>query len=145
MKDLIDYTEVPYDYLMCLHEKCSKAETCLRQIAGRAAPAGKEWIKIVNPNYIVNLSGDCSYFRPAETVRYARGFKQLLGKLPNDTMRQVFHQLLTEFGERQYYRNRNGERLLPPEEQKTILEIIEKCGIDRQPDFDSYVEVFDWR
>jgi len=144
MKDMIDYTQVPYDYLMCLHEKCPQAETCLRQMAGQAVPAGKEWLKIVNPNYIATLSGNCSYFRPAATVRYAKGFRRLLGKLPSDTMRAIVSRLIDEFGRRRYYHYRKGELLLSPEEQKITLEIIEKCGIDWQPDFDSYIETLDW-
>lgn len=47
-------------------------------------------------------------------------------------------------GRSMYYRIRNKERLLHPEEQKQIAAIFIKHGIKYEPTFDIYIEKYDW-
>ena len=48
MKEEIDFTKVPYQYAMCLNRKCSKANTCLRQLTEQSVPEKIEYWDIPN-------------------------------------------------------------------------------------------------
>ena len=143
-KDVIEYAQVPLDYLMCLDRNCPKAEHCLRQIAEQVVPAEVERLYFINPKFLKMLSGDCPYFRPAVKVRYAKGFVKLLDNLPHKQMQAVIRELNNCFKERTYYRVRKGERLLSPDEQQQVLDIINRRGVDQPLVFDAYVEIYDW-
>jgi hypothetical protein len=43
-----------------------------------------------------------------------------------------------------YYRIKNKERLLHPVEQNQIAAIFVKHGVKATPEFDSYVDQYDW-
>ena len=43
-----------------------------------------------------------------------------------------------------YYRIRNKERLLHPCEQEQIAAIFLKHGIKTKPEFDRYIDKYDW-
>ena len=141
---MIEFSQVPQDFLMCLKEKCPKAESCLRQMAWQVVPAEETQIKIVNPKYAATFSDDCNYYCSSEKVRYARGFVKLLNNLPYRQMRAVIRQLIASFSQTTYYRIRKGERLISPAEQETILSIVKSYGIDQPQEFDAYVEAYRW-
>ena len=44
-----------------------------------------------------------------------------------------------------YYRIRNKERLLHPCEQEQIAAIFLKHGIKTKPEFDRYIDKYDWQ
>ncbi len=144
MEIYIDSSQMPYNYEMCLNEKCPKAETCLRQIATRSVPEYIPFWKIVSPTYLAKQEGDCPYYRASTKVRFAKGCLQLLEGLPHKQMREVIAKLISSFSERTYYRIRNGERLLSPAEQGRVMNILKRCGVSMPQVFDAYVEGYDW-
>ena len=73
MKEEIDFTKVPYQYAMCLNRKCSKANTCLRQLTEQSVPEKIEYWDILSPKHLAALQGDCPYYRSNTKVRYAKG------------------------------------------------------------------------
>ena len=117
MKEEIDFTKVPYQYAMCLNRKCSKANTCLRQLTEQSVPEKIEYWDILSPKHLAALQGDCPYYRSNTKVRYAKGFIKILEALPYKQMQAVISHLMSFFGRRTYYRVRKGERLLTPSEQ----------------------------
>ena len=42
------------------------------------------------------------------------------------------------------YRIRSKERMLHPDEQKQITAVFLKHGIENKPEFDKYIDLFDW-
>lgn len=137
-------SQIPFDYALCLDHECPKAANCLRQLSVQSMPADKEYWNIVSPKRLAALKGDCPFFRTCEKVRYAKGFMNLLDNLPYNKRRTVISLLIARFGQRTYYRIRKGERLLSPDEQRTVLNIIGQPEANIESAFDAYVEGYAW-
>lgn len=52
--------------------------------------------------------------------------------------------LRAKFGRNPYFLRRRGERLLPPEEQKFILDTLKQVGVTQEMKFDAYEEKIYW-
>lgn len=143
-KEEIDFHRVPFDYALCLAEACSKGDECLRRLAAQSMPAEKEYWNIVSPKRLAALKGDCPYFRTSRKARYAKGCMAMLDNLPYNKRKTIVLQLMAHFGQRTYYRVRKGERLLNPDEQQAVLDIIGRHHADTPADFDAYVEDLVW-
>jgi hypothetical protein len=100
--------------------------------------------RVISPKYQKNQTGDCPYFRPSGKQTYALGFIGMLEQMSYRQMQEAASRLLNHFGRRTYYRVRKGERPLSPNEQKSILNILEQCGIGDPGKFDTYFETYDW-
>lgn len=144
MKIEINYSQVPYNYNICLKEECLQADTCLRQLVEQNIPTNIQSWTIISPKYLASLEVTCPHYRSATKVRFAKGFIRLLENLPYKQMQTVIAQLSGYFGRRTYYRVRKGERLLSPAEQKEVLNILKNCGVTHPQDFDAYTEEYDW-
>ena len=144
MKEKIDFAKVPYQYAMCLNRQCPQANTCLRQLTEQSVPENIEHWVIISPKLLANIKGDCPHYRSNTKVRYAKGFMNILENLPHKQMKPVTSLLINRFSQRTYYRIRKGERLLSPLEQKSILDILKKCGLTGTQEFDGYVEDYEW-
>ena len=145
MKENIDFSEVPYEYALCLNRQCPKADTCLRQLVKRIVPQKVEYWTIVSPKYTDTITkGNCLYYRSNIKARYAKGFIGILENLPHKKMESAISQLMSFFGRRTYYRVRKGERLLSPFEQEQVLNILKHCSVNSPLEFDAYSEVYDW-
>lgn len=68
----------------------------------------------------------------------------LLDNIPHATAVIIRKEIYSLMGRSMYYRIRNKERLLHPEEQKQIAAIFIKHGIKYEPTFDIYIEKYDW-
>ena len=110
MKEEIDFTKVPYQYAMCLNRKCSKANTCLRQLTEQSVPENIEHWIIISPKYLSTVKGGCPHYRSSTKVRYAQGFIGILENLPYKQMQTVILHLMNYLGRRTYYRARKGEQ-----------------------------------
>lgn len=144
MEEELNFSQVPFNYPLCLNRQCPKASTCLRQLAEQSLPGDVEQLMIVNPKRIAAAESNCPYYRSSERVRYAKGFIGILDNLTHSQMRIVVSRLIGHFSRRTYYRIRKGERPLSPLEQKEILNILKNCGVIVSKDFDSYFEEYDW-
>ena len=144
MKEKLDFSEVPYQYSMCLNQLCPKANTCLRQLAEQSVPEKVQHWTIISPKCLAAVQGDCPYYRSNTKVRYAKGFIGILESLPHKQMESVIIHLMSFFSRRTYYRVRKGERLLSPAEQQQVLNILKYCGVTQPPKFDEYIEAYDW-
>lgn len=136
--------EIPYGYRLCLNRECSKAPTCLRQMAEQKISDSVKFWSVISPKYQAALEGECPYYRVNEKIIYAKGFIGMLDNMPNKHTKRVIPYLIREFGQRTYYRVRKGERLLDPSEQQEILTILKKCGVEEPPRYDAYVEDYAW-
>jgi len=99
---------------------------------------------VLNPKHLANIESECSYYRPLEKIRYAKGMIRMLESLPHKQMRSTIPDLMSYFSRRTYYRVRKGERLLSPNEQKKVLGIIRRHGALPYEEFDEYIADYDW-
>ena len=82
MKEEISFTQVPFDYPLCLNGQCPKAATCLRQLAMQSMPTEKDYWKIISPKRLATVKGECPFYRSSQKARYAKGFMNMLNSLP---------------------------------------------------------------
>ena len=144
MKDTIDYSEIPTNYIVCLNRECSKADSCLRQLVAEIIPSEVKQINIINPKYLTTFKSDCPYYKVAEKMRYAKGFIKMLENMTYKQMQNVTPSLKAHFGRMMYFRMRKGDRLISPAEQQDLLVIVERYGISQPQDFDEYIEKYEW-
>ena len=81
MKEEISFTQVPFDYPLCLNGQCPKAATCLRQLAMQSMPTEKDYWKIISPKRLATVKGECPFYRSSQKARYAKGFMNMLNYL----------------------------------------------------------------
>ena len=135
---------MPKTYRLCVKTDCPRAAECLRSIALAMVSPDEQSIQVVNPAYLSTIEGDCPVFRSAEKVRYARGFVKMLSGLTVSQANLLRQTLEHDFGHARYFRLRSGERLIDPATQEHIRQAMVRIGITDLPDFDAYVEEYDW-
>ena len=129
MKEEISFTQVPFDYPLCLNGQCPKAATCLRLLAMQSMPTEKDYWKIISPKRLATVKGECPFY---------------LNSLPYNKRGIAIANLIAGFGQRTYYRARKGERLLLPEEQQSVLNVFRHLDAGMATEFDSYAEGYLW-
>lgn len=134
--------KIPFNYFLCTKSECPKAGECLRYIA--LTECDDAQITILNPKYLETSENGCKHYAPARKVLYAKGMKKVMGVLPYNLHERAATALSLHFSERSYYRIRKGERLLSPNEQKAVRQIIARLGFTGEWDFDAYVEDYLW-
>ena len=144
MEEEHHFTNVPYNYPLCLNRQCPKASTCLRQLVEQEVPDSAEYWVVISPKYQAKLKGTCPHYRSSQKVQYAKGCMNILDNLPHKQRQLAIIHLIEYFSRRTYYRIRKGERLLTPSEQQRILNILKNCGATHLQNFDAYVEDYDW-
>lgn len=144
MDKKIDFNDAPKNYLYCNHSKCPRRNKCLRYQAMLAIPQDTPYYTAINLNYITGNEDNCTFFNPFRTSLFASGIDHLLDNIPHATAIAIHKDIYSLMGRNIYYRIRNKERLLHPEEQKQIAAIFLKHGIKFKPVYDKYIEKYDW-
>ena len=149
MSENFNYKEVPHGYTHCMNEQCPRSAECLRFLVGLHVDSQTSTFSVVNPAYVANIAntankGKCPYFRTRGLVRYALGITHLYDTLPHIKAGKIRKIIYNYYGKYAYYRIRNKERLINPEEQDYIRQVLNKEGIEGEPTFDLYVEQYDW-
>ena len=144
MKETFDYNKVPYRFCMCIASNCTKAKTCLRNIALEHVPLSERDINILNPKLIIGNYDSCQYYLDNQKIRYAKGFIGIMNSLPHKIHNLAITYLQGMFNGRNYYRVRKGERLLSPEEQERVLNLLNRIGAQGPLEFDAYIEDYNW-
>lgn len=137
-------SKIPTNYPLCLNRQCPLASTCLRQLVERHATNTSEYWHIISPRCIEAQQGQCVYYRPSAKVRFAKGFLKMLDNMTYKQMRLFVEGMANLFSERTYYRIRKGERLISPAQQEKIYQLLNACGVEGRPEFDAYVEDYEW-
>ena len=144
MKTETSSRPMPKTYRLCVKTDCPRAAECLRSIALTMVSPDEQSIQVINPAYLSTIEGDCPVFRSAEKVHYARGFVKMLSGLTVSQANLLRQTLEHDFGHARYFRLRSGERLIDPDTQEHIRQAMVRIGITDLPDFDAYVEEYDW-
>ena len=140
----IDFSEIPIWWPVCMNDSCPMAADCLRRQAAREAPASVTHWPAVLPSALSD--GQCKYYQKAETVRMARGLNAIYKNVRSrEAQHQIRMNLTWHFGSKgSYYRYKDGERWLGPEEQQYIIDVIRAYGGQVEVDFDEYRDTFDF-
>ena len=144
MKTETSSRPMPKTYRLCVKTDCPRAAECLRSIALTMVSPDEQSIQVINPAYLSTIEGDCPVFRSAEKVCYARGFVKMLSGLTVSQANLLRQTLEHDFGHARYFRLRSGERLIDPDTQEHRRHAMVRIGITDLPDFDAYVEEYDW-
>lgn len=144
MDEKINYKDVPKVYLYCQHKQYRRRNKCLRYQAMLSIPPTVEHYTSVNPLYIAGKESTCKYFQPFCTTRFALGMDGLLDNIPHSTAIAIRKDLYSLMGRSMFYRIRNKERLIHPTEQEQIFAIFLKHGIKTKPQFEQYIDKYDW-
>ena len=129
---------VPKTFALCIHEHCPVAEHCLRRMAWNAVTESEEMFTVISPSYAVP-GEDCRYFRPAERVVYARGFRGMQARMLPAQYAAFSQRLISHFSRNCYYERRRGERLCSPKDMAYIREVLADLGLAHL-EFDAYEE-----
>lgn len=144
-----DYTLLPDTYVLCLHDACPRAQECLRRAIAEGVPADRTCIRILSPAAARQMAAEgCTYFSPIRKVRYARGLKNVLKQLeqlPYDRAVAAKQAIKGNFATRTYYRVRNGQRPVFPDEQADIEHVFRAFGLEEDPVYDDFIYCYDLR
>lgn len=137
-----DFSKIPYTWAMCYLSECSRRDECLRYQV--CMSAGFTLRQCVLP--AVLRKGECPYFHPIRKVRVAIGFKGIFSEVryrDHSTIRSKIANYLGRGGT--YYRYRNGERALSPEQQEWIRQLFRRYGYTDEVVFDRYETIYEMK
>ena len=135
---------MPKTFRLCVKTDCPRAAECLHRVALSLVSPDEPTIPVINPVYLAAIEGDCPLFHSATPVRYAQGFVKMLSTLTVAQANALRIKLESHFGHTLYFRLRSGKRLINPAEQAYIRQAMTELGINPLPDFDNYVEAYNW-
>lgn len=140
-----DYSQAPYSFGVCASADCSKSSTCLRHLALVHAPVSNPFLPTLTPNKLKSMKGNCEYYRPNETVRFAKGFTRTLDSLTVGVSTRFRYRLIGRLGRKNYYLARKGEYLIKPADQQYIIRLAQELGLKLDDYFDDYVVGYNWQ
>ena len=132
-------------YTVCFAEHCPLKEQCLRWKVGQQMPDTRSFYHCVNPHYQHVATEQCSLFRKAEKVKFAKGMMHIFNDdMPRRVKPFVRQRLIGKHCRTYYYEFRNGKRLISPAVQEEVRNLFREAGWNEEIHFDSYVEDYDW-
>lgn len=142
MMNKISFSEVPYNYPLCIESDCPVAEHCLRQMAMQVLTRRERLVSIVNPKRTKH-SEACDFYRSDEPQLFGKGFIGMQQEMLPRQYAVFMRKLQSRFGRNAYFERRRGERLCSPGEVAYIRELLTSLGLQHL-DFDGYEERYDW-
>lgn len=140
MQDLT-YSLAPQDWAICFQHDCLLSDNCLRHAIAQLAPPGLTHHTTVLP--AARQDDHCRLFATKEPVRIARGMKRLLVSRSTGLASTIRKGLFDIFGSRsQYYRYRDGEYDISPEQQARVISHLQIFGYQNDEPFDNYNEQY---
>lgn len=138
-----DYHLLDADFLHCHYEACSLSATCARYAASTLLRERRQdRYEVVNHYAIAQLS-TCPYFLADEKLRYAWGISRIFDELKHSDVQTAKYRVVTYLGQATYYHVKRHLRVLTPENQSQIRDIITSLGYDgSRIEFDRYEEAY---
>ena len=140
---MINIKEVPTWWPVCSNRDCELRESCLRQhvYEKMATQNVSKWICLMPAAW---EGKECTHYVNSEPLHIARGFNQLTARLHNREHRYQIRMAMTQYlgSKGTYYRYKDGERTLSPEQQQWIRNLFIKFGYTDNLEFDEYEEGF---
>lgn len=131
-------------YILCLNNQCTQAENCLRHNLMQYNTKQISHVSVVNPLCYPEKGKECPFFRTDKKIRVAWGFKHLYDDMPARVSRAVHSNLEGIFKHSPYYRYRNQQLGLSPQQLEIICQVCRRHGWKGEVKFDRYTEEYDW-
>lgn len=132
---------MPFNWVLCYISECSRKEECMRYQVCLKAPDKVTRNICVLPT--VMRRETCPYFHPIKIVRAAIGFRGIFHEVKerhHAAMRAEIAAYLGGGGT--FYRYRNGNKPLMPEQQEWIRKLFRKYGYSEEVEFDDYEDLY---
>lgn len=129
-------------YVLCYNGACSRHEHCLHYILTGYAPEADPVVTIVNPRRPDVLADKCTDFQSDAKRHMARGLTKFYDNIPEPKAKAIRSDLIATFNKTLYFKWRNGEKPITPEQQSQIASICRANGWNEPPVFDAYYEEY---
>ena len=129
---MFDYEKIPDWWALCPNRDCEMAATCLRhQVCMQVPQKYKLWTCVL-PNAIED--GKCRFYQKAKKVTMAQGIAAVYKNVQSREARsQIRYALTAHLGSKgTYYRYKNGERMINPQMQQEIIDIVHRYAPGRR-------------
>ena len=141
MEKDFDFSQITYYWSLCYIAECSRKEECMRYQVQLLAPQEMTHHSCVLPT--VMQKDECPHFHPIQKVRAAVGFRKIFAEVKEKDHAPMRYELAQYLGRGgSFYRYRNGERLLMPNQQEWIKNLFRRYGYTEEVCFDGYKEVY---
>lgn len=141
MDNNFDFKQVPNGWVLCYISACNRKEECMRYQFCLSAPDKLTKTQCVLPTVL--KKSECPHFMPIRIVKAAKGFHHIFDEVKEKhhaAMRVEMARYLGAGGS--FYRYRNGEKLLMPEQQEWIRKMFQRYGYSEEVVFDDYEDVY---
>lgn len=124
--------------VVCDADSCAMASQCSRHQHYQEARKREMVLQVLNTSVLEFGDGGCEYLHIDKAVKVARGFKKMYASIPRGAAVNVWQRFPFHISRRQFYRLRNGELNILPEDQSAILAYFQLLGADTSLGFDKY-------
>ena len=131
-------------YLVCFIDSCPIHAECLRWLVGQHANPDLPSIVAINPRNPQMGNDRCPKFRASGLVTMKTGLKHLYEDMTHRMETAIRNALICQFGRKQYFEMRKGERLITPDDQAQIADICQEYGWNGAIVYDGEEENYDW-
>ena len=132
-------------YTICFADNCPLKERCLHYLVGLQMSDTRSTYSCVNPRFQDVGTANCSLFRKAEKVKYAKGMMHIFNDdMPKRVEPYVRQSLISKHCHTYYYEYRKGTRLIPPAVQEEIRQYFHEAGWNGDVVFDGFIEDYEW-
>lgn len=139
------YDNAPRGYALCFNGGCASAEGCLRRLAGRDLGLEPMTVSTVNPlRADARGEGSCPFFRKAERVRIAFGFKQAMARVESGKVAGARAEIGSTTSRRNYYHLLSGDTPLSCGMQEHISAVLQRYGVPAPVEFDRTEWQYQW-
>jgi hypothetical protein len=129
-------------YLLCYNATCPRKDHCLHWLVGQWASDDTLYATVVNPYRKDVVAGTCTDYCSNAKVKMARGMLNFYENIPEGKAKAIRSDLIATFNKTLYFKWRNGEKPITPEQQAQIASICRANGWTEPPVYDAYYEEY---
>ena len=127
-------------YVLCYNGQCSRHEHCLHYT--NYALEADRVVTIINPHRPDVVADQCTDFQSDAKRRMARGLMKFYENIPEPKAKAIRADLIATFNKTLYFKWRNGEKPITPEQQTQIASICRAHGWIESPVYDAYYDEY---
>lgn len=138
------FREKANSYVGCFSDTCPLRAHCLRSQIRPYLPKDNlatTSINLCNPKI---QTKNCPMFRSDEPVRMPYGLKNLYHDMPGWMEKAIKHDLIRRYSRKRYYEYHNGTRLITPDIEGILRQVLLAHGWNQEPLFSGYKEEYIW-
>ena len=129
-------------YLLCYNATCPRKDHCLHWLVGQWASDDTLYATVVNPYRKDVVAGTCTDYCSNAKVKMARGMLNFYENIPEGKAKAIRSDLIATFNKTLYFKWRNGEKPITPEQQAQIASICRANGWTEPPVYDAYYDEY---